>query len=109
MSERESAGEKWFREEKARRAREAADAALAVQRKRLDALARARAAGDRARQDAHAAPAMPQDEERTLIGRILAESDPRSRERLEAALRVLRERIRRDAERAARGKARPAR
>jgi len=108
MSERETAGEKWFREETARRARAAADAALALQRRRLDALARARAAGERTRQEAFAAPVTPADEERALIERILAESEPRSRERLEAALRILRERMKRAAQRAAKGKARRA-
>ncbi|MFM1987686.1 MAG: hypothetical protein RJA99_643 [Pseudomonadota bacterium] len=99
MSDRESAGAKWLREDRARREREAADAARLKREKGLAALARARAAAEQARQDAFEAAPSPADEERALMERILAESDPRARERLEASLRALRERIAREAAR----------
>ncbi|MCX7230075.1 MAG: hypothetical protein NTW15_13940 [Burkholderiales bacterium] len=103
MTDRDTPGAQWFREDKARREKEAADALRAAQRKRLDELNRARAEQAIARQDSFAAPQDAAAEERALMERILAESDPRARERLEAALRVLRERRQRDAGRAAQG------
>jgi len=106
MSDRDTAGSKWFRDDKARREKEAAEALRAQQRKRLDELNRARAAQEVARQEAFAAPRTSADDERALMERILNEPDTRSRERLEAELRVLRERMQRDAVRAATGWAR---
>jgi hypothetical protein len=103
MTDRETPGAQWFREDKARREKEAADTLRAAQRKRLDELNRARAEQAIARQDSFAAPQDAAAEERALMERILAESDPRARERIEAALRVLRERRQRDAGRAAKG------
>jgi hypothetical protein len=103
MTDHETAGAKWFREDKARRDEEAAETLRAAQRMRLDELNRARAEQALARQDSFAAPADTAAEERALMERILTESDTRSRERLEAALRVLRERRQRDAGRAAKG------
>jgi predicted transcriptional regulator len=99
MTDRDTPGARWFREEKARREREAAEKERLKRQKALDALARARAAADRARQDAFEPVATPADEERALIERIVAEPDPRVRERLESQLRSLRERVRREAER----------
>ena len=99
MSDKESAGARWFREENERRAREAADKARATRQKGLDALARARAARERAAQDGFDGLATRADEERALIERILAEPEPRTRERLEAELQVLRARMKREAER----------
>lgn len=99
MTDRDSAGAKWLREDKARRERDAADAARLKREKALAALARARAAAEQARQDAFEPVPTPAEEERALMERILAESDPRARERLEAALRALRERAAREASR----------
>ena len=106
MTDRDTAGARWFREDQARRAREAEDEARRLRQKALAALARARAAADQARQAAFEPVAATVDEERALIERILAEPDARSRERLEAALRDLRERVRRQARRRAPGVAR---
>ncbi|RPH41844.1 MAG: hypothetical protein EHM87_18550 [Burkholderiales bacterium] len=106
MTERETQGAKWFREDKARREKEAADALRAQQRKRLDALTRARVAQDTARQDSFPTARTSADDERALMERILNESDARARERLEGELRVLRERMQREAVRAASGRAR---
>jgi hypothetical protein len=106
MTDRETAGAKWFREEKERRARLAADTERALRRKGLDALARARTARERGLQGGFAASASQADEERALLGRILAEPDDRARERLEAELQRLRDRMKLDAARQAQGRAR---
>jgi hypothetical protein len=103
MTDHETPGAKWLREDKASREKAAADALRTAQRKRLDELNRARAEQALARQDSFAAPQDAAAEERALMERILAESDPRARERLEAALGVLRERKQREAGRAAKG------
>lgn len=99
MTDRDSAGARWMREDKARREREAAEQERQRKAKALAALARAREAAEQARQDAFGPAPSPADEERALLERILAESDPRARERLEAALRSLRERLAREASR----------
>ena len=106
MTERDTAGADWFREDKARREKEAADALRAQQRKRLDELNRVRADQERARQDTFAAPRSAADDERALMERIMGEADARVRERLEGELRVLRDRIQRDAARTAQGTSR---
>lgn len=103
MTDRETAGARWFREDKERRAKEAADTDRALRQKGIDALARARAARERAVQGSFDGLETPADAQRTLMSRILAEPEPRARERLEAELRVLRERMKRDATRQARG------
>jgi hypothetical protein len=102
MTDRDTPGAKWFREDKERRAKEAAEQERAAQRKRLETLVRMREAKDRERQEAVEAPADPAQEERALMSRIMAEPDPRARERLEGQLQGLRARMKRDAGRAAR-------
>jgi hypothetical protein len=99
MTEKESAGARWFREQNERRAQEAADKARTTRQKGLDALARARVARERAVQDGFDGPGSRVDEERTLMERILAEPEQRSRERLEAELQALRARMKREGER----------
>jgi hypothetical protein len=99
MTEKETAGARWFREENERRAREATDKARATRQKGLDALANARAARERAIQDSFGGSGGRIDEERALIERILAEPEQRSRDRLEAELQVLRARLRQEGRR----------
>lgn len=99
MTDKESAGTRWFRQENERRAREAADKARATRQKGLDALARARAARESAVQDGFERLGTAADEERALIERILAEPDQRTRLRLETELEAVRARMQREAER----------
>jgi hypothetical protein len=106
MTDRETAGAKWFREEKERRAKEASDKAGALRARGLDALARARITRERGVQGGFAASGTQADEERALLSRILAEPEQRARERLEAELQRLRDRMKLDAARQAQGRAR---
>jgi hypothetical protein len=87
MSERETAGAIWFKKEKERRAREAADKERSALEKRATKIEEQRIERLRKLENLPSVIEEFTPERRAMVERIIAESQQRSNERTEAALR----------------------